>query len=220
MQLKTHKQVAAAIEALDLSAENNRVDELTAEISAINAAITRADERRAEIFQELAEHKGPSPKAVGDALLSGASTADAALAGYSPGRLREEAESLLAGAKDLNDRMRDLNAEVDEIRKLAMNRAGQAVQPLVDELTARTLTAAETILESFAALSAVNVTCASASIQAHQARVAVDALMGAGKPLPFARSVDVPGEIADLLALFADKGPSMQFRTISQIATP
>lgn len=209
MDIKALHAARALFGALDLSAENNRLAELQADLARVNEAITRADERISEI-KRLRSADGPDGEAVANALLSGADAMVAARTGPTSDQLTEELNSLRAGIGELNGQARVIREHMDQVRQDAAHRAAECANGLVGALMAEMRSDAERIVEGFAAIAAINNAARGHAAERMLANNAVEGLSGSDKLLGSRRSIDVPRDIRDLLAVLADKGPAIR----------
>ena len=106
-------RTAAEIEALDLSEENERIVDLEAEIERIGQAQEKARARIAEIQTLRREERLRDNGAeVATMLLQDVSPTDAATANRTEDSLREEADGLSAGIRELNARAAGCRDEI------------------------------------------------------------------------------------------------------------
>lgn len=220
MDRKIIERTGNLLSALDFTAENAEIEALEAEIARNQVAITTAQERCGEISRALSERAGPDPIAVADALLEGAVAIDAAAAGPGDEEMRHEAASLRAGIQELMRRNENARLEVNAVRDRARDRAAACVQPIVDAITADMRDAAEQLVQSYAAISAIDEATRGHGLQRLAARGAVSGIMGMDKLLNYRRETEVPAAIVDALGKLTGKGTALRVRVPSRVPSP
>lgn len=210
MNPTTIDATASAFAALDLSPENARIAEIEADIAQLEAAEKSARERCTAISREIAEFRGPSGAAVADALLANHAPSDAAVLGPDLDSLEKEKAALLAGARDLADRVQAARDRLREIKASAKLKLRPISQPLVDELTEEATAMGERLLEIYASLSAISGTTDNGWQQARAVGLMVTgAVDDYGLLLRLRGSVETPAEIVTALRTLEGKGAAL-----------
>lgn len=204
-----------AIEALDLSAENEQVQALEQQIAEIAEATSRAEARRTEIRRTFAALRENDGEAVADALLQGDDARQAAHQGPDEKALREELAALGAGIGDLERRRVEAKHEIERIRDQATMRAAESTKPMVDAIASDMRAAAQALLTGYAALSAVNEATRGHGSLLLAGRYAVDGLKGMDRLLPDQKQASVPAPVIETLAGLNGKGAALRPRLIS-----
>lgn len=194
-----------AIEALDFTAENERVVELEAERANIETACRRAQSRQIEIRDTLTSATVHDGDAVAKALLSGS----AALPHAGRDALVEEASALNAGVRELDKRMRNISNEIDSIRSAARKRAFEAITPLSESLIREAEAGAEAIMQAFASLKAIGIALQGDVIGARRVGNAISNLHGPDSLVPYRSKIAVDPSVVAAIEPFADKGPGL-----------
>lgn len=214
------RRVAGDLAALDFSAENARIATLEARIVEAEAALAKAQARRDEISDMLRPYVGPAGRsggefigndgmAVANALLAGASTADAAAASTTQEELNREREALGAAAVELRERITSAEQSIRTMKIDSRKRALPAVQPLAEAVGRQMRDAAETIRDCWAVLEALSAATASMSSELRGARDVVPALHADYSLLERRGPVPVPADVVRALSALADKGPAL-----------
>ena len=209
-------QARASLDALDLTAENNRLAKLQAERDEFGAAEARAARRREEITKQLAQRDEFNPIAIADQLLESAGSTGTA----APSRLelKHEVEALDRGRNELRRRSLAKGQEIDSLREGARRRFGEALTPIVDAITADARDAAAHLQECQAVLAAVIATAPVGASAKYAVEIAAKATTGNATHhglLSKGGSVPVPSAIVELLSEL-DKGPALSVRVIRQ----
>jgi hypothetical protein len=203
--MTTIQRTAAALAALDFTAENERIAELEAQISELEAAIERGEARRTEIAQAMQRGDGPDGGAVAAALLAGGDAMTAALKGPNREAMEAEREALREGLGQLRYQVEDTRTEIDNVRLKPKDAVARAARPIIDQALAD-------VRKSLAALPALYSTIVAVHSIARNARNDLDALRDL---LKFARSHDllqydreqpVPGDVVAALQGLTGKG--------------
>ena len=146
-------RTSSEIEALDLSEENERIADLEAELERIAQAQERALARIAEINALKREaRQRDNGTDVATMLLQDVSPTDAAAASRSADSLREEADGLSAGIRELGARAAGCRDEINRARFSAEHKVRQAVTALRDNIVGEARRASEAIVQAFAAI--------------------------------------------------------------------
>lgn len=191
-------QTARDFAELDLTDDRARLAELQAEHLKISDAMARAGERIDAIRQEIAGQRGPDRKVVADALLGGLDAREAARGGSTEDELRAELETLNAGRRELRHREEDARAEIDRARGAARRKVMLAADPLAEALDREMRSIATQLVETWAAMKALEIVAGSLTISTDPGKKAVDAMMGSGRLL-WLPLIDVPSDVRDVL---------------------
>jgi hypothetical protein len=220
------------IARLDFSAENARVADINQQLADIEAALQRARDRHEEILQLLrpfngAHHLAASPvvndhdgRPIGDALLAGEDTSEAAEQRPNRDKLERERVALREGMADLAGRTRVLDVERQKVKAAAARRAYDQVQPLCEALEAEAREGARAVVRNFAALSALG-----RATQAHPpglnaAATAMAGVRGPGMLVSAVEAIEAPAEVMEIIELIADKGHSQVGRVNRSVDAP
>ncbi|MCW1403271.1 hypothetical protein OKA06_13405 [Novosphingobium sp. MW5] len=196
------------------------IAEIEAELARLATSIAEAEARCTAISNDLANWMGPDARAVANALLSGTGPAEAAKAGPSEEGLKAERAALRLAIAELGKRAQSCRDSIEAHRELALRQAAEAVAPLVDEILADARNAAETIVGTFAALSAISLATRAGQGAHYPMRRAVERLAGFDALLPARNQFEVPREVAGLLAKLEGKGAALPARLIASIPAP
>ncbi|MEP6868706.1 MAG: hypothetical protein ABJA20_09330 [Novosphingobium sp.] len=210
--------IAAELEALDISAQNARVEALQAELADIGTAIDTAETRCRAIADALAARSGPDAVAIADALLDGATAMAAADVGPGDDAMCAERETLRAGIGELNRRAEAVRREIEDVRNAAQALAIERTQPLADAIAADLRSTAQRLLQGFAAAAALNECTKGHGNVRIAAEQAAAALTGTNKLLVWQRSVEVPAEVSEALGPLLTMGPALPVRRILSAA--
>jgi hypothetical protein len=205
------------IEALDLSAENARIEQIDAQLAQIEQAMTAARERNDQIgilLRPFRRDGGSLPMLTPEA---GTSVANALLAGVDPSvaagstidaaQLEHERDALKEGISELVARDRSLRATRRGLPSATGRRIMAELKPLCDVLEQQAREAAQVIERAFAALCAISNATRTHASGLDGATNAVLAMQEPGGLLASRTLVDVPDEITGLLKLLQAKGP-------------
>lgn len=207
---------ADAVEALDFSAENDRIAQLEAEIGRLETAAETGLARVADIVAQVTDRnsitgtRNLNPGAVADALFASLDPAEAATVTRSVSELETQRDQLRGGVAELRIRIRDANDEIASIRLAAGARVLATVQPVMDGIMADAREAALRIVEAWAALQAIGWAARLRPNGTEPVQTAVDGLEGGGRGLWRRQDIAVPAEIVSLLAPLASKGPALR----------
>lgn len=225
------------IAALDFTAENDRIAAIDQQLADIQAAVERGKARREEVNQLLrpfagAHHLALAPalneldgRGIATALLSGTSTADAAKARTTRADLEEEQAALRDGIAELMQQQQDLQVERDAVRRSAARRSFEELRPLCSAYEAQAKAAAETIVQCFAAMSAIGRVTSSNPPGFNAVASAVGGLRGGDRLVSPSDGrggdmVKVPAEVLQLVDLLDAKGPSLARRIGTTVPPP
>lgn len=142
--------ISRSVAAIDCAAAQTDREDARKTIADIGQAATAAEERIAEIRAELSNFERDSGE-IADALLSGTSASQAALAGPSRGLLEEERDALLDGLRELRQRVDAARQKRDNAENAIFAAIGSATAPamatLVDQAKAEAAALAQTMLK-------------------------------------------------------------------------
>lgn len=205
--------VRQALMALDLSAEDAELATLERQIIETTTAISKAQQRRAEIDQAkraLHDANGrPSGRAVADALLRGTDVVEAASLAPDLERLDRERLALSAAIGDLNQRIPELQNAISRVRAETAQMVIQAAAPVVEHIMEGMRSAAQDIVTGYAALAAIGQASGGGfAHQRQQASGAITGITGQGGLISWRKTVPVPAEILAMLEGLDAKGRS------------
>ncbi len=221
MDAKTLDTAAKAIDALDLSDLNARAEAINAEIAHLQEAILAAEARRGEIIGDLANWRGPDAVAVADALLATGSPRDAVAVGPNREALTQERDTLGAAMRELQSCIDERRRDIADIEGAAFGRLSEAVAPMAQALAAEARQAAQSIVDSFVALSAINLATRAGRGEVDRLQRTMEAIAGGGDSIvPFAKRREVDSDTLALLARLEGKGPALPCRVASAVHMP
>ena len=219
MDNKILAATATAFAAIDVSAENTRIAELTADIERCEKAISDAEARCTQIARIKAEYRGPDGRSVANALLTDTHVSEAALAGPSLEKMEEERLGLCAGIGELRRRIEDSSSEISAIQGEASDKAAREAGPMVEALLDQARKAACTLLETWASVEAV-CTATRGHTQTHYLLqpIAEKITENRGLAEEYWHGVDVPAEIRATLESLAGKGAALRVGLLHRAA--
>ncbi|KMS53601.1 hypothetical protein V474_22740 [Novosphingobium barchaimii LL02] len=217
LQTALHEATRRA-QALDFSAENERIAGIDQQLGQIEEAIQGARARREEVLQLVRELNGESNparrstldiddgNAVADALLAGVAPADAAASKFDRGALEHERDALSEGLSALATRRTALQRQRQDTQRAAARRALEELRPLCQAYLDKAKEGATLIMESFAALSAIGRATNSNPPGLNETAHAATGVSTSGSLLALGNSMPVPDEVVALAAILAGKG--------------
>lgn len=188
----------AALGAVDVSAESDRLTDAQAELDRLTEAHDRADTRVRAITAELAAFKRDSA-AIADALLDGAAAEDAAGIGPNREALEEERDALREAMKDLGSRMHNARNAIATAQGELRTAAAKATFRTMDDLVANARAKAQGLAEVLTCIAALGHASMSHGEVSRSATIILDGLMKA-KLLDRADAVEVPADFRAALA--------------------
>ncbi len=211
----------AKVAALDLSAENATIAQLTAELEDIASAESRGQARLSEIASTLMNWRGPDAHAVAKALLSDDAADTLANTAPSKDALTEEREALQAGIVELRKRADVIRDRIRQEEANIARLAAAALSPLADAIANDARRAARDILAAYAAVYAINRSTKGAAEACYALREPVRALsLGVNALLPPQPDIEAPAEVREILAMMVGKSPSLHNLRIGSIPMP
>lgn len=213
-------RAARAFEALSFEAENAEIDRLSSDLQAADKAAERARRRASQIGDLRRDYRGPDGASVADALLADANVTDAAIAGQSLAALEEEQTALSAGVREIGNRCRAYQEAIDQVRADSATRLAAEAQELTDALIADAQRSARELLDTFAALFAVNRAARTGASELNQMSGAIEALFSNRGLMQWTKTAEVPREIVDCLAPLKNKGRALPCAIVERVALP
>lgn len=205
-------------QALDFSTENERIAGIDQEIGKIERATQAARGRREEVLQLIRGLTGegnPSRRpmlddrdgiAVADALLAGVAPTDAAATKLDRAALEHERDALSEALGELGRRSESLLRSRSEIQRAAGRRSLEELAPLCQAYLDQAKEAAERIMESFAAVSAIGRATKSNPSGFHNLAEAAAGVRGSGSLLTPGSTMPVPEHVVALANILNEKG--------------
>ncbi len=212
-------QTARDFAELDLTEDRARLAELQAEHQQLSGALARADQRIAEIRQELMGFREPDRKAVADALLAGIDAREASHVGSTEDELRAELETLNAGRHELRHREEDKRSEINRARAAAGQKARLAADPLAELLHGEMVETAQRLVDIWASLSALKDAACGTTVSLREGDRAAEAILS-GDGLIGQRAVEVPADIQEVISNLHDKRDILRSLFVTTVHAP
>ena len=209
---KAAKVAIGLIERLDLSADEAELAATRDELARIGERDRETRAEAARLAQAIAEYEGPDPQKVADAIMAGAALEDAAFASPARSELEERRAALLAALGPIRERTDSLSHRIRELRGAIGTKALATVQPIVDAINEEAREAAETLMATHAARSAIARSTGCWVEGETEGRAAVEALAGQSRFLGYRTAIEVPEAILGPLAALSGR--------VSVVATP
>lgn len=204
--------VGRAIEELDLSIENRKIADLTAQREQAQAAMERARERIDEISRTIREARQPEGAEVASALLNGQE-----IPIENTRALEEERSALNAGFRDLSKKVSDLYIEISGEHGKASNKARRSIQLLAAQCTENARLAGEEIVKMLAILKGIQQATGTTQEGQRELEQTLDALMSQPSPLLQRRAaIEIDPEIVAVLNRLQTKGLALRARLIEK----
>lgn len=195
------REAGAMIARLNIAEDESRLAALRAELAKIGERDREVREELQRLESAIAHFTGPDPQKVAEAIMAGASLAEATAATDSKQGMEEKRAALRSALGPIRDRSDALNGEIRELRGRIASEALQVVKPLVDAINADARAAAEVLIETHAARKAIAIALGVWVDGEAAGRTAADAVTGGtDKLLPPLTSASVPDVIAKALA--------------------
>ena len=204
------KALSDAIAGFSLSEENAQVGALESEIVSIRERISASEKRATELNQQIRDYSGPDPEAIADALMQEVSPAEAAALGVSKEELVTEHKSLRSAIGRLNDRIRDRQLQIDEVRRVAGSKFTKVARPFVDEVAKTQTRAAEDLISAYAAIRLLNDIGRQFTAEETRSREAVTGVMSGSGIIAHRRDIEVPLELIEALKPIDEAGPALR----------
>lgn len=176
--------LATALASIDFSETNAEIERLDREQRTANDKAAEAESEAQRLAQELSDWTGPDSEALADAVLAGASPAEAALAAPTRETLADKRAALLAAAGALRDRAAKARRGRDEVaasQRLAIaSAAGGFVEALAEEQqeAARAIVNADAALQALKWLTDTHIGPELASARARKGVTGMDSILG------------------------------------------
>lgn len=215
--------VRSGFAALDLSAENERIVQIGAEIdrneAAVEVALARIDEIsgvlsarqqviRVGFFPGQGDDLGDA--AIADAMVESLDPGLAIAASPTTDQLEQDRATLQGGVRELLKRVVSLRLEYGPVHSAANAKAFTAASPIFDAIVEDAQSAAQRIVDCYASLAAIVGATRARPAIVEGARNAVEALAADHGLWTREPSIAVPAEIVALLEPLADKGPALK----------
>ena len=197
----------AAIAAIDLTAENERLAELKIRIEEARTAQQEASRRIAALNGDQQQTDRLEASRVAEALLNGESGPAIDTLVRSPEARSAEKESLLGAIRELSERIVAMEQEAIGLRRQATGKVAAGTHLLADIVLKEAREQAEALVQSYAALKALAQNTDLYSAETESAQKAVSALrQDRGLVQRQSFSIEVPAEIRDALAPLVQLG--------------
>lgn len=219
--MNTIDNARAAIAALDFSAENERIADIEAEISRMQAAIEKAEARCTELAHAKMGLRAKDATAIADAILADVSPTEAAAIAPSAEVIDSERNALRAAITDLRHRIQDARDQITKIQREASSKTRDVVRPLVEALQDQARQAGENIVEIFASVSAISRAFGDCfDLEADKLGRGVENLASHRGIIHPRRNVDTPIDILSIIEGARGKGRALPVRYAATINMP
>lgn len=208
---KAPATLADAIAALDFSAGNAELEKLRAELAHVTAKEGETRTEALRLADEARNYTGPQSDAVAAAILAGKSLSEATKGSTSREELEVQRDALRSALEPLRQRIDDLRKEIAEAEQRERAKVLEALGEYVEGLAQRQTQAAQDLVETYAAMTAIADATGQPYIPGLSAsKLAVKGVLGGDHLLGWRTSLPVPAEVREALDMLASKSSAVR----------